>query len=230
MTGHNDPGKRIRRLLILFCTTALLSAGGIYLLWQLHPDPEYWRERLGAIQSFLEAHPWAILIALGTLPGIGFPISPLFILLGVSMGPGIGLPATCLAGIGAQTFCSIWTYALASGPLRGFCRDRLFRNRKLPAVTGENAVRLSLIVRLTPGFPYPLQNIALGVMAIPFRTYLFVSIPASGLYAVGFITTGGALFQGRGGLALTAALLLVVLILLTRFVRARGQEKKTHVG
>ena len=154
-------------------------------------------------------------------------MSPLLILFGLVMVPIYGTTVACLTGIAAQSCCTIWTYFLSAGPLRNFLKRHLLRNRALPEMIPRNALRLGFIIRMTPGFPYALQNVVLGVLGIPFPTYLLVSLPVASLYTVAFILTSGSIFEGNTGIALTGAMLLVVLILITRMLRSRNQ---TNVG
>lgn len=221
------PSRRNVRNLILFLLPGILTASVVYALWRTHPELEYWKGLLDQLRAFLAAHPWALILAVIILPGIGAPISPILILFGIVLQPIYGALGACLIGIAAQSLCSIWTYFLASGVLRNFLRSYVLRDRALPELTERNAFRLGCIIRIAPGFPYALQNIVLGVLGLPFKVYLLVSIPISSLYTIGFIVTGGALFEGQIGMALTGALLLVVVLLATRMLRGRTQN---HAG
>ena len=217
----------LKTVIWLLVIPALLSAALVYYLWSLYPNTDHWISLFNDGFAYLKAHPALLVISLMTLPGIGFPISPLLILVGIVLGERYGLLNACLIGLSAQSFCSIWTYALASGPLRQGLLKTVLRERPIPTLTQRNAWRLGFIMRITPGIPYALQNIVLGVMKLPFRIYLVVSIPVQGIYAIGFIVTGGAIFKGRIGLAITAAAFLIVIILLARIYQSR---KKSYVG
>ena len=212
---------RLKRNLLLLCIPAALSATVVYLLWQAHPDLEYWKQLIASIYAFIEAHPWALVLALAILPGMGFPCSPLLILVGVVLGPIYGLPLACLIAIIAQAICTIWTYLLAAGPLRDILTRYVLRKTEFPKLNESNALRLAQIVRITPGIPYPIQNIVLGVSGIKLKPYLLVSLPATGVWTIGFVFTGGAIFEGSAGLVITGFALLVVLILVTRALRNR---------
>jgi uncharacterized membrane protein YdjX (TVP38/TMEM64 family) len=227
MLNQSEPSKRIIRLLIWLLIPAIISATIVYYSWSTHPDIEYWK-RLGSdARAYLEAHPLLLILGLMTLPGIGFPMSPLLIIFGIVMGPRFGMPTTCLIGIAATSVCSIWTYILASGPLRNLLKRHLLSKWTLPELSNRNALRLGLMIRITPGIPYPVQNVALGVMGLRFKTYLLASLPAQSLYTIGFIVTSGALFQGQAGLAISGVLLLIVIVLATRMLRNRNTS---HVG
>ena len=126
------------------------------------------------------------------------------------------MPAAVVLAIAAQSLCSIWTYGLAAGPLKRLLRRYLLRERALPEMSKHNAVRLGLILRLTPGIPYALQNMILGIMGMRFRDYLLVSIPTTSLWTACFVITGGAIFKGQLGWAITGIVILIVVILATR--------------
>lgn len=213
--------RRLVRNGVLLLIPGLIAALTVFLMWQAHPDPAYWRGLMEQGLAFLEAHPWALLAALATLPGIGFPISPLFFLVGIVLAPRYGMAAACVMGILAQSFCTTWTYLLASGPLRDVLRKFVSKRRELPELTGTNALRLALIMRITPGIPYALQNIVLGIVGMRLKPYIIVSLPITALWSIGFIVTGGAIFEGRLGLAISGVLLLIVLVLATRMLRER---------
>ncbi|MFU8848305.1 MAG: VTT domain-containing protein [Opitutales bacterium] len=214
---------RWRRNYLLLALSALFTALCLYLLWQSYPHPDDWRRIFNSSLEYLRTHPWALLAALATLPGIGFPISPLLVLIGIALAPRYGLAMTCTLGILAQSCCTTWTYLLASGPLRSVLRRFLSQRRELPHFDERNALRLGLILRITPGIPYALQNIVLGIVGMRFRPYLMVSIPITALWTIGFIVTGGAFFEGRAGLAISGILLLIVLVLLTKMLQRKTQ-------
>ncbi|MGB0744043.1 MAG: VTT domain-containing protein [Opitutales bacterium] len=224
MTEQGEAKKsRLVRNSLLLLIPGLVGALTVFLMWRANPELEYWRGLLEQGRAFLEAHPWALLAAVATLPGIGFPISPLLFLFGVVLAPRYGMPAACALGILAQSFCTTWTYLLASGPLREVLRKFVSQRRELPEITDGNAIRLGLVLRITPGIPYALQNIVLGIVGMRLKPYLIVSMPITALWTMGFIVTGGAIFEGQVGLAITGVLLLIVLVLITKMLQSRTQ-------
>ena len=208
--------RRLRRNLALLLIPAAISALAVLLLWQSHPEVEYWLGWILDGRAFLEANPWSLIAVLATLPGLGFPISPLLVLFGVVLTPRYGMPATLALAFAAQGFCTTWTYALAAGPLRGLLTGYVLRHRELPELTEGNTIRLGLFLRLTPGIPYALQNIVLGILGMRLRPYLLVSLPTTSLWTAGFVITGGAIFKGNLAWAITGSILLIVLVLATR--------------
>ncbi|MEM7790073.1 MAG: VTT domain-containing protein [Verrucomicrobiota bacterium] len=216
------------QLLILFLGSGFVAAAALFFLWQSNPDVEFWKNLLKTSYIFLESNPWALILAVATLPGFGFPVSPILILFGVVLGPRYGVITASIIAVAALGFCSIWSYALSAGPLRSILKKFIFKKRDLPKLTKENAYRVGFILRITPGIPYALQNISLGVIGLEFKTFLIVSLPIQSLYAVGFVVTGGAIFQGQTGLAITGFLLLVVAILVVRILTS--SSSKINVG
>jgi uncharacterized membrane protein YdjX (TVP38/TMEM64 family) len=218
-------GKCAVRFAVLLAVAIL----AFVLLWRtgLLPNKEALLAAVDTTRHYLERYPFALIIALALLPGIGTPISPLLILFGVVIGPLYGLPAACIIGVAAQSICTAWTYFLASGPLRGFLQKTLLRNRTLPELTSGNAAKICFMVRIAPGFPYALQNVVLGVLKMRFSTYLLISIPVQSIYTIGFISTGGAFFEGNTGQAVTAFLILLAAIFALRIIRKRN---KNHDG
>lgn len=219
--------RRLQRNLALLCIPAVLSALTVFLLWHSHPEVAYWLGLLAEGQSFLQANPWALIAVLATLPGFGFPISPVLVLFGIVLAPLYGMPATLALAFAAQGLCTIWTYALAVGPMRGLLTAYILRHRELPELTNGNAVRLGLILRLTPGIPYALQNVALGILGMRLRPYLLVSLPTTSIWTAGFVITGGAIFKGQIGWAVTGVVILIVLVLATRMW---SRKNKADVG
>ena len=195
---------------------SVLSAIAFLISWQNHPDISHYLRLLEAGLSFLEEDPWALIVVMATLPGLGFPSSPVLVLFGVVIAPLYGMPAAEVLAIAAQTLCSIWTYALSSGPLKVLLLCYVLRGRSLPEMSEHNTVCLGLILRLTPGIPYALQNILLGILGMRFRDYLLVSIPTTSLWTACFVITGGAIFKGQLGWAITGIVILIVVILATR--------------
>ena len=216
MSGSVDPKRRFEGKLALLLILGVVLLIAVFLLWQSQPKAIYWLRLLDAVHSFLKENPWALFVVMATLPGLGFPSSATLMLFGVAVSPHYGMPAAIAMAIAAQSLCSIWTYGLAAGPLKRLLRRCLLRERALPKMSKHNAVRLGLILRLTPGIPYALQNIVLGIMGMRFRDYLLVSIPTTSLWTACFVITGGANYKGQLGWAITGLVILIVVILATR--------------
>lgn len=227
MTENLELQRRWKLNLALLLIPALISAFAVYLMWQAQPEVSYWIGLLERGRAFLEAHPWALIAALATVPGMGFPISPILILFGIGLAPRYGMPLTVAIAIAAQTVCTTWTYALAAGPLRKILTHYISQHREIPTMSDQNTLRLGLILRLTPGIPYAIQNVVMGMMGMRLRDYLLVSIPTTSVWTIGFVVTGGAIFEGQAGLAIMGVSFLTVLVLVTRML---GKKKAANNG
>ena len=97
---------------------------------------------------------------------------------------------------------------------------------KIPEVSEADQRSLVILVRVTPGPPYVLQNYVLGVARVTFGTYFLISWAVVAFYSTAMILFGDALMNGRGRVALIAASLLVAFVVGVRFVRKRlGRSK-----
>ena len=121
MSKISEQKRRWKRNLALLFIPALISAFAVFLMWQSHPETEYWIGLLQEGRSFLEAHPWALIALLATLPGIGFPISPIFVLFGVVLAPRYGMPMTLAlpytANLTDVEMRALWLYLESLDPM-----------------------------------------------------------------------------------------------------------------
>jgi uncharacterized membrane protein YdjX (TVP38/TMEM64 family) len=176
------------------------------------------------------AGPWAPLafIAAYVVATLAFvPGAPLTLVAGAMFGLWPGVPIV-FAG-------AVLGSSAAFGAARTIARDRvgrwLARDPRTAAVSDAVAakgVRVVLLLRLSPLFPYNLLNYALGVSPVRYRDFLFGSagmLPATVLYTyygavagdVAALAAGVSPPRGRGyyvlllaGLACTIALTVIV--------------------
>lgn len=161
------------------------------------------------------------------LPAVGAPISIFTLTAGPLFTPVLGLPLVLLFSGLSIGINLAFTYALARWVFRPFAGKLCaWLGFKLPEVAVEDQRSLVILVRVTPGPPYVLQNYLLGLAGIPFTTYFTISWVVSSLYAFAFILFGDAIAQGKGRGALLAASLLIALTVGVRFVRKYLQRKK----
>ncbi len=210
---------RLRRLGWL---SALLLAVLLVLAWHygigLDDFAAWGRDGL----AWLRERPLWLLLAIAILPGLPVPAAPLLILAGAVLTPRFGVVPAVLMAWGALACNMTWTYWVAAGPGRRQV-DRLLRllDVRLPVLSTSNALRLSLLFRVTPAIPLFVQNLALGFMRVPFRIYLPVSVLAQLMYVTGFVVFGESLQSGSARLALTALGLVVIAGVVAGYVRER---------
>jgi len=89
-------------------------------------------------------------------------------------------------------------------------------------MTQNNTMRLGLLLRLTPGIPYVMQNVILGIIGMRLRPYLVISIPITSLWTTGFIITGGAIFKGQLGWAIGGIVFIIALMLAIHIWRRKN--------
>jgi len=155
-------------------------------------------QTIDAVIAWCTANPIALFFTIAVLPGFGFPASPLLILAGVVWG---STWQTCAIALAAVALNMSWTHLLAAGPARSVV-IRLLGDRwqKWKNIHPDNLRRFTVLLRITPGIPFFLQNYLLGLLGVPFLTYILISIPLNGIFVVGFVLTGGAIFEGNIGM------------------------------
>jgi uncharacterized membrane protein YdjX (TVP38/TMEM64 family) len=164
-------------------------------------------------------HPWLIFAAIVILPGLGFPSSILLLLAGAVWGAD---PGSALIAIGAVVLNIVWTHLVAAGPGKGLVARLLgARWQRWQNLPRNDLFKLTCMLRMTPGVPLCVQNYALGLLGVPLWQSIAVAIPFTGLYIFGFVLTGGAIFEGRAGLALTGLCLVAAAGLGLRLLASR---------
>jgi uncharacterized membrane protein YdjX (TVP38/TMEM64 family) len=150
-------------------------------------------ELLPALRSPLGAAAFVPLYALGVtllLPGVWASM-----LAGALYGTWLG---SALVFIGAS-LGAILVFLLARSRLRGWARQRLTATPKLLAIeqaVSREGLKLVLLTRLSPAFPFSLLNLAYGLSEVSLKDYVI------GLIA---ILPGTLLFCALGELAGDAA-------------------------
>lgn len=166
-----------------------------------------------------QAHPVLLFLAIALLPGMGFPASPLLIAAGIAWGGGL---RACSLAISAIAINMTWTYFLTAGIGKPLLL-RLFGKRlqKWEAPQGKNLYMITGALRLTPGIPFFLQNYALGIMGIPFRPYILISLPLNAIFVIGFVVSGGAILSGSIAHALAGLGLIFAVVFSIKWLRVR---------
>jgi uncharacterized membrane protein YdjX (TVP38/TMEM64 family) len=165
-------------------------------------------------------YPWALFVALVFLPGIGFPTSALLLLAGIVWGSHY---TSCLIALAAIALNIVWTHILAAGPARKLM-VRWMGERLQPwfALPHRDLMKIAWLLRVTPGVPLFVQNYALGALGVPLRLSLLTALPVVSLYTCGFVLTGGAIFDGHFGMAISGlALVAAATIAMRLFAKRR---------
>ncbi len=214
------------RIQMLGAASFLLCVGLGFWAWHAGITGADLRMWFGETLAFLRHHPYLLFFAIVLLPALPVPASPLLILSGIVYGSQFGMPVACAITILGLVLNMSWTYAVAAGPARALV-ERLMRRLEVhvPKLSTGGAFQLILIMRITPGFPFFLQNLVLGFLRVPFRLYLPMSAALTSIFAIGFVVSGGAIFKGNFSLALLGVVLVVLAITLTGWLRKRYAAK-----
>jgi uncharacterized membrane protein YdjX (TVP38/TMEM64 family) len=183
-----------------------------------------------ALTLIRTAGPGIFFLAMILLPAIGVPMLT-FLLPAVPLFAGqLGLPAVLVISLACLTVNMVLTYALARRGLRPLLARLVARlGYRLPEVKAGDVTDLIVILRVTPGIPFSVQNYLAGLAEAPFGKYLLVSCIVAWPLAIAFMLFGDSLLQGKGKVALMMlgllAALAVARILIRRHYAARTQQE-----
>ncbi len=173
------------------------------------------------------AGPAVYFAAMALLPAVGVPTSPFAIGAGPLFAKELGMPLVILCGTAAMTFNMALAYWLARRWLRPFLTRRLeAMGYALPVVEEANMTDLIVLLRVTPGPPFFVQNYLLGLANVPFVRYMVISCSIQWLFNLAFMLFGEALNQGRGKMALMALMLFATLAAAANMLRKHLAKKK----
>ena len=203
----------------------LAMAASVVVASKMGVDPASLKGIWKAVESYLKLHPAALFWALVILPGLPIPSSALMLMAGVvwRQQPVMACGLYLLAMVMNLT----WTYWLAAGPARRLVERMLAATEiQIPDLPRGDHLKLILVLKLTPGIPFFLQNYLLGFLRAPFHLYLPISILCNGIIGSGIVLGGAGLSDGRLMPALTGISLIVLGIVLTHLVRGWMSKRK----
>ena len=197
-----------------------------WFAWKSGVDLEFLKGLWSRCNAYLMAHPAALFWALVFLPALPVPMSALLFTAGVVWGHRPMM--ACSLCLLAMALNLSWTYWLAARPARGIVEKLLASSSiRIPDLPRGDHLKLILILRLTPGFPFFVQNYVLGFMRAPFLLYLPVSLLCSGVIGTGVVLSGVGLGGGKLRWAILGISLIVVGGILTHFIRGWLAKRKS---
>lgn len=215
-----QPNKKLPVLKIVIVGIALAIAAVIVL-------KTVGMERLiGWLDEFValirDLGPWAFFSAMTILPALGAPMLAFTIPAGEAFAPVIGMPAVIIAAVVAIALNLALAYWISRYALRPLLTRLVNRyGYSIPRITPQNALSVLLVVRLTPGPPYALQCVLLGIAETPFRLYMIVSWLAILPYAIAAIVLGQGLRNGNFGAIIGGVGVLVVATIGLQWLRRK---------
>lgn len=194
MSTAPGPTKRKLPLVKLALAGVVLGAIGVLLLRGVNLR-QVAEDGMTLIRA---AGPWVFFTAMTILPAFGVPMLAFTVPAGEAFAGQMGMPAVIVVALTALAVNLALGYWVSRYALRPVLAGLLKRyGYSVPRITPENALRILLLVRLTPGPPYAFQAFILGVAEAPFRLYMIVSWLCVLPYALAGIVLGQGLFDGN---------------------------------
>jgi uncharacterized membrane protein YdjX (TVP38/TMEM64 family) len=207
----------------------LLAVGMGLTAWQLGLDLVKFKETWALVNGYLVKHPATLFWSLVFLSGLPIPTSALLFTAGVVWRQQPFM--ACSLCILAMALNLTWTYWLAAGPARRLIEKILASTSlKIPDLPRGDHLKLILVMKLTPGIPFFVQNYLLGFLRAPFHLYLPISILCNGIIGTGVVLSGVGLADGKLVPAITGISLITVGAVLTQLIRGWLAKRKKVVS
>ncbi len=208
---------------------AIVSVGGLAILliacffvWRyrseiLAVDIQLW------VDKFASFGPVPFFFAMAILPCFWIPVSPFLLFAGAVY----SLPVAII-GCGVSLSANMALSWLVAGIWFRPLFERLVHRfgHSVPKLENKDMLQIAVLLRITPGMPFPLQNYLLGLARMPFGWYMLVSVPLNLLMAISIVIFGEAIIKGNVMLALLAVSLFLVITLAIRILRNRLRRNR----
>lgn len=172
---------------------------------------------MDTIQS---AGPAMYFTAMALLPVVGVPLLAFALTAGPAFSEQLGMGVVIGLSLAAVAISILLAYTLARWALRPLlARFVDWLGYRMPQVVAADATDLILILRLTPGVPFFVQNCLLGLARVTLGKYLLLSCAIVWSFISTVILFGDALLHGRGKVALCSLSALLALMAAAHFVR-----------
>lgn len=201
----------------------LLAAGAVLVLRGL--------DVRGLVQAFMDEirtqGPLVFFAALALLPAVGFPVLAFDLTASTAFSERMGMPAVVACVLVAVTINFSLTYVLARRWLRPVLEKLLTRfGYKVPKVEEGDETDLIMILRLTPGIPFFVQNYLCGLAEVKFRRYFLLSCLLAWPFNAATVIFSDAVIHGKGRMAITTGMLLVAVAAATHLARKHYAKKQ----
>ena len=171
--------------------------------------------------------PWVFFTAMAILPAVGAPLMAFNLVAGEAFAPQMTMPGvivTVAAVIAANLMLSYWLSRYALRPLLARLVARY--GYSVPKVTRQNALTVTMLVRLTPGPPYFLQSYLLGLAEVPLRLFMIVSWLAVVPVASSAVVLGKAAREGHMGKIGIVLGVMVGVVVIVQVVRRKIAKRE----
>ncbi|MEK7954059.1 hypothetical protein [Luteolibacter soli] len=159
------------------------------------------------------------IVAAGTLPLVGVPIVPLYLMAGAVYLPLYGLPVSFGAMMIALLINLVISHSLARW-MRPFVERMVARfGFTMPRLGRLSVWKVILLVRITPGAPLMAQNYLLALAGVPLLPFLLVSLPVESMICGGYMAMGKSFATGHWGWLVGGGGAVIFVLLATMLVR-----------
>lgn len=173
------------------------------------------------------ASPEVFFVCMALLPAVGVPVLTFILLAGPLWGEKLGMGNVVLFSLLALTVNFTLTYVLARWTFRPLLTKLITRlGYEMPRADEGDATSLIVILRMTTGIPYCVQNYLLGLADVPFGRYFLLTVLLSLPQSAAMVVFGDALVNGKGKTVFMVVGLLVALVAATHLVRRHYSRKK----
>ena len=217
-----------RSLLWILLSGNVAVAAGAWLIYvAIGPDEALRLATLGweRLQSAPPIAFFSVVLIASFLP---IPVSLLY----AAAGTLYGVPVTLLWIAATTILANLIIYVICSSFLRPTLIDQIQkRGHTIPRLnSGSDETLLIAFVRITPGFPYFLQNWVLGLAGVGLIRLLAITLVFHMVMASGFVILGRSAFEGELGIVIFAIALLVVISIIARVAHGRVQATRAEAG
>ena len=225
MSSSEHRSSRLSPALLFKLAIVGVVLGGVVLLVLQGVDVKALFNR--GLEFIRSLGPVTFFAAMTVLPSFGCPLTAFTLSALPVFGGELGAPMVVALALASITVNLAFSYWLARYALRPWVEKLLnWMGYKLPQVAAEDRLGLLVLVRVTPGPPYALQNFVLGMAAVSFGLYMAVSLVIISVYSAAFILFGDAIVQGRGKMAFLAVSLFVAFTIGVKFLRRHYQRRQ----
>lgn len=226
-TTTTAPKAARRKLLILLCLAVLAGLGLVAALWLGFDLRALASQFIALITS---AGPLVFFCAMAVMPAMGVPVLTFVLTAGPAFGESLGMPMVVACSLAALFVNMLLSYALARRGLRPLLAVLIARfGHKVPSLEGGDAKDLVVMLRVTPGIPFCVQNYLSGLANVPFATYIVISCLLALPTNAAFVVFGDALLHGKARVIFIALCCIAALTAATHMLRrhmaGRAQRK-----
>ncbi|MDQ8188142.1 hypothetical protein [Pelagicoccus sp. SDUM812002] len=200
----------------------LLLAGALAAALVWHHREFLNREQLmRTVESLAAMGPWVFFSLMAVLPLFWMPLSPFLVLA-----PAFGIETAIFGTASALTFNVVISWFVSGKWFRPLFERVVNRvGYSVPEVPARRMLGFALVLRLTPGMPFPLQNYLLGLARMPLGQYLMVSLPIIWIVSTSLMLLGESIMSGNIRFAIVGVFLAMIVALAFRYWRGKLEAK-----